>query len=192
MPPPRLVHLKQPAPRARPHSARRPIFRLSPPNTPPITYTCVCVCARLFARAAGILRTVDLLRLGTDPSDQPHGETRDTSRPDDVVSALYTAPPPDLSSRRSYSPAPAHSLRSTQSVLALDASHAHVHSAVTYAVAIAIVVGLCITHTASLHSRDHQQGRGRVQRASSSGSAPHAYHLLDITSHPYRYYATAK
>ena len=32
------------------------------------------VCAQVFARAAGIVSSPDLLRLGTDPSDQPHDD----------------------------------------------------------------------------------------------------------------------
>lgn len=115
-----------------------------------------------------------------------HTTTR-PSRPDDVP-ALYTA------SSLPFAPIPLTSRharcdpRGLPSLLdALQSRPVGSHLCCR----CSTLVGLCITHTASLHSRDHQQGRGRVQRARSSELA-HAFHLLDARSHSYTYYATAK
>lgn len=153
----------------------------------PLRPTRPAVCARVFARAAGVVSSPDLLRLGTDPSDQPHDDRRDHRAP--TTSLPYTPHPLCLLRRL-------HPLAGTHAAihavcLRCSTLRKHVSSRATYAAAVAHLVGLCITHTASLHSRDHQQGRGRVQRARSSELA-HASYLLDTDSHSYQYYATAK
>jgi len=147
----------------------------------------LCVCASIRTRCWYHIHPRQTCSDWAQTHQTNHTTTR-PSRPDDVPALLYTAsslpfaPTPFTSRHARCDPRRLPSL--------LDALQSRVVGS-HLCCRCNILVGLCITHTASLHSRDLQQGRGRVQRARSSESA-HAFYPLDTDSHSYTYYATAK